>query len=66
MHLDNRLAAPCMGVGVWVGARCWLVGRGRVLFVVGFSLSACDVINGWLLLGMDFDYLCFGLISIWI
>ena len=41
MHLDNRLAAPCMGVGVWVGARCWLVGRGRVLFVLGAINSSC-------------------------
>ena len=31
MHLDNGLAAPCMGGGAWVGARCWLGGRGRDL-----------------------------------
>ena len=42
MHLDNGLAAPCMGGGAWVGARCWLGGRGRGLFT-----WTCDVIyNG--------------------
>ena len=30
MHLDNGLAAPCMGDGAWVGARCWLGGRSVV------------------------------------
>ena len=34
MHLVNGLAAPCMGGGAWVDARCWLGGRGRGLFVV--------------------------------
>ena len=30
MYLDNGLAAPCMGGGAWVGAQCWLAGRGVV------------------------------------
>ena len=29
MHLVDRLAALCMGGGAWVGARCWLGGRGH-------------------------------------
>ena len=44
MHLDNGLAALCMGGGAWVGARCWLGGMGRGLFP-----WTCDVINGGLL-----------------
>ena len=48
MHLVNGLAAPCMGGGAWVGARCWLGGRGRVLFTL-----ACDVIIRWLPYEMD-------------
>ena len=35
MHFCDGLAAPCMGGGAWVGARCWLAGRGHVLFVLG-------------------------------
>ena len=30
MHLVDGLAAPCMVGGAWVGARCWLGGRGLV------------------------------------
>ena len=37
MHLFNGQAAPCMGGGAWVGARCWLAVRGRGLFVLGYS-----------------------------
>ena len=27
------------GIGAWVGARCWLVGRGRGLFSVGYTIQ---------------------------
>ena len=53
MHLANGLAAPCMASVHGIGARCWLGGRGRDLFGVGFGLT-CDVIMGWLLHEMDF------------
>ena len=33
MHFVDGLAAPCMGGGAWVGARCWLGGRGRGLII---------------------------------
>ena len=54
MHLANGLATPCMDGGAWVGAQCWLGGRGRGRFGVGLGLT-CDVIMGWLLPEMDFD-----------
>ena len=44
MHFCHRQAAPCMSGGAWVGARCWLGGRGRGLFIL-----VCDVIIGGLL-----------------
>ena len=37
VHFCDRQAAPCMGVGAWVGARCWMGGRGRGLFLLGLS-----------------------------
>ena len=45
MHLANGQAAPCMGGGAWVGAQCWLGGRGRGLFVLGLGVT-CDFIIG--------------------
>ena len=47
MHLDNGLAAPCMGDGAWVGAWCLLGGRGRGVYRATMSL-----LFGKLLLGM--------------
>ena len=43
MHLDNGLVAPCMGGGAWVGARYWLGGRGRGLFVLGTPESVTSM-----------------------
>ena len=48
MHFCDRQAAPCMGVGAWVGARCWLAGRVRGLFVLGFSEPVTSLLGGCL------------------
>ena len=62
MHLDNGLAAPCMGGGAWVGARCWLGGRGRGLFVLGFFEPVTSLLVGcymkWIL------FVCLGYLTL--
>ena len=42
MHLDNGLAAPCMGGGAWVSVGCWLGGRGRGLICLLCSKTNLD------------------------
>ena len=46
MHFCDVQATLCIGVGAWVGARCWLAGRGRGLFCVGFSEPVTSLFGG--------------------
>ena len=48
MHLDNGLAAPCMGGGAW--HRCTVLAGWEGVWPITWT---CDVINGGLLHEMD-------------
>ena len=58
MHFCDGLAAPCMGGGAWVGARCWLAGRGAWSICVGFSEPVTSL-SGGCYLKWIFGYVCF-------
>ena len=46
MHFCDGLAAPCMGGGAWVGARCWLAGRGAWSICVGLPEPVTSLWGG--------------------